>query len=383
MINTTQQTFYRLENLNAEQKRISYQTSTEKILDNGSENSTLFAKQIYIDDKVTTYDGIKLQIEKTTAQNNVADSTMAEIKKLLDVLKTELIKANTATTGDEDKKSIAVKINGLKDNIFAAVNTQVEGEYLFSGSDSSKQSFLKDSTTGDITYNGDNLLRKVAVEEGSYRERGVNGFDILMYNSDVATKSDPNLSFKDTDRILDEDGNEWKRNGAVLEKYDLEGNLTNPLVSLPGITSDGATPPTFTVAVGAPPPDGTRFETKTNIFGVIDNVLDALNKVDSFGNPVSDTVAKDVLQSSTDKVGASYDYVNNAHAELGSRNKVLEISLERVNAKLLQFNVLSQELGGADLGKLAIESKALELTYTALYSTVKKTNELSLVNFLR
>ncbi len=383
MINTTQQTFYRLESLNKEQTRISYQTSTGKILDNGSDDSTLFAKEVYVDDKIKTYDGIKLQIERTTAQNNVADSTMGEVKKLLDVLKTELIKANTATTGDEDKKSIAVKIEGLKDNIYAAVNTQVEGEYLFSGSDSSIPSFVKDPTTGDISYNGDNLLRKVAVEEGSYRERGVNGFDILMYNSDVATKADPSLSFKDTDRILDENGSEWKRNGTTLEKYDLEGTITNPLVSITGLTNDGATPPTYTAVVGTPPPDGTRFETKTNIFGVIDNVIDALNKVDSLGNPVSDTVAKDVLQGSTSKINDSYDYVNNAHAELGSRNKVLEISLERVNAKLLQFNVLSQELGAADLGKLAIETKALELTYTALYSTVKKTNELSLVNFLR
>ncbi len=383
MINTTQQTFYRLESLNKEQTRISYQTSTGKILDNGSDDSTLFAKEVYVDDKIKVYDGIKLQIEKTTAQNNVADSTMAEVKKLLDVLKTELIKANTATTGDEDKKSIAVKIEGLKDNIYAAVNTQVEGEYLFSGSDSSIQSFVKDPTTGDITYNGDNLLRKVAVEEGSYRERGVNGFDILMYNSDVGTKTDPNLSFKDSDRILDQDGNEWKRNGATIEQYDLEGNLTSPLVSLPGVTNDGLTPPTFTVSLGAPPPDGTRFETKTNIFGVIDNVIDALNKVDSVGTPVSDAVAKGVLRSSSDKISDSYDYVNNAHAELGSRNKVLEISLERVNSKLVQFNVLSQELGAADLGKLAIETKALELTYTALYSTVRKTNELSLVNFLK
>lgn len=383
MINTSQQTFYRLENLNAEQQRITYQTSTGKILEHGSDDSTLFAKEVYIDDKIKTYDGIKLQIQKTTAQNNVADSTMSEIKKLLDVLKTELLKATTATSGDEDKKSIAIAISGLKENIYAAVNTQVEGEYLFSGSDSSVKPFEKDPATGVISYNGDNLLRKVAVEEGSYRERGINGFDMLMYNSDIATRYNTSLSFKDTDRILDENGNEWKRNGTTLEKYDLEGNLTNPLESITGLTNDGATPPTYTAVVGTPPPDGTRFETKTNIFGVIDEVLNALNKVDSLGNPINDATSDAILRDSLDKVADSFDYVNTAHAELGSRNKVLEISLERVNSKLTQFNVLSQELGAADLGKLAIETKALELTYTALYSTVNKTNQLSIVNFLK
>ena len=78
----------------------------------------------------------------------------------------------------------------------------------------------------------------------------------------------------------------------------------------------------------------------------------------------------------------AYDAVNIAHADLGGKNKIFEISLERVSSKLTQFDILSQELGSVDLAKVAIEAKALELTYTALYSTISKTNQLSLVNFL-
>jgi len=35
------------------------------------------------------------------------------------------------------------------------------------------------------------------------------------------------------------------------------------------------------------------------------------------------------------------------------------------------------------MSKLAMESKALEMTYTALYSTVAKMNSLSLINFIK
>ena len=42
MINQTDQTLYRLSNLNAEQTRISYQMSTGKEIDKGSEDSTLY-----------------------------------------------------------------------------------------------------------------------------------------------------------------------------------------------------------------------------------------------------------------------------------------------------------------------------------------------------
>ena len=71
-----------------------------------------------------------------------------------------------------------------------------------------------------------------------------------------------------------------------------------------------------------------------------------------------------------------------AHADLGGKNKIFEISLERVSSKLTQYDILSQDLGSVDYAKVAIEAKALELTYTALYSTISKTNQLSLVNFL-
>ncbi|MDY0052854.1 MAG: flagellar hook-associated protein 3, partial [Aliarcobacter sp.] len=69
-------------------------------------------------------------------------------------------------------------------------------------------------------------------------------------------------------------------------------------------------------------------------------------------------------------------------SDLGAKNKVFEVSLESVSSKLTQYNILSINLGSADLSKVAMEAKSLELTYTALYSTINRTNQLSLVNFL-
>lgn len=77
------------------------------------------------------------------------------------------------------------------------------------------------------------------------------------------------------------------------------------------------------------------------------------------------------------------DAINNAHADLGGKNKFLPSYFRKIKPENpTQYNVLSQEIGGADLTKVAMEAKALELTYTALYSTISKTNQLSLVNFL-
>ncbi|MDD2291635.1 MAG: flagellar hook-associated protein FlgL [Aliarcobacter sp.] len=378
MINQTEQMSYRLSTLNTQQQKISYQMSTGQKLQQGSDDSMLYSRVISVDDKIRTYEGLKTQIERTNIQNNAADSSMSEIKKILDTVKAELIKANTATTSTNGIAAIAANIAGLKENLYQLSNTQVEGEYVFAGSDSSIQPFEKDAN-GKVTYVGNNQLRKVAVEEGSYRERGVTGFDMMMYPSSSANKGET-LTFVESDRIIDQDGNEWKLNSPTndtLTKYDLDGNVTTD--TLP-VTNDGLTPPTFSAVM--PNTDGTKFEAKTNIFNLMDSTLNALRKVDSVGNPISDDVAKAQISKSSIEMNKAYDGVNIAHAELGGRNEIFETSLERVSSKLSQYNILSQQIGAADLAKVAIEAKALELTYTALYSTISKTNQLSLVNFI-
>ncbi|MAC83261.1 MAG: flagellar hook-associated protein 3 [Arcobacter sp.] len=401
MINQTEQTLFRLSNLNAEQTRISYQMATGKKIDNGSEDASTYSREIFVDDRIRTYEGLKTQIERTTAQNNVSDSTVGEMKKLFELAKTELIKASTDTTSDEGRKSIALNISGIKENLLDLANTQVEGEYLFSGSDSSIKPFTEDSS-GKISYQGDNISRKIAVDDGSYRERGINGYDVMTYPSSTAYVGET-FNFKESDTIIDEDGSIWEfvpgseaipeipasgGNPAVpavpevldsIQKFDESGNtIDTKFIS----SNDELTPPTYQIDdIGTD--DGTKFEARSSIFDLLDTLTNTLNKVDSAGNSLTDEEASALLAENQGNFSEAYDALNVSHSELGAKNKMFELSLERVSAKLTQYNILSQEIGAVDLAEVAIESKNLELTYTALYSTIQKTNELSLVNFLK
>lgn len=379
MINRTEQMINRLSVLNLQEQKNSYQMSTGRKLQNGSDDSVLYGREVFINDKIRTYEGLKSQVEKTSIQNNIADSSMSEIKKILEFMKAELIKANTATTTEDGITAIAANISGLKENLYQLANTQAEGEYVFAGSDSSVKPFEKD-LNGNITYVGNTQLRRVAVEEDSYRERGITGFDMMMYASSTATKGET-LTFKETDRIIDQNGNEWKLNAPTndtLTKYDLNGNVTSETIT--PVTNDSLTPPTYSAVM--PTTDGTRFEAKTNVFSFIDDTVNALKKVDSLGNPISNDESRAQISKNLDEIDNVYDALNVAHAELGGKNKVFEISLERISSKLTQYNILDKQIGAADLTKVAMEAKALELTYTALYSTINRTSQLSLANFL-
>lgn len=379
MINRTEQMISRLSVLNVQEQKNSYQMSTGRKLQQGSDDSVLYAREVFINDKIRTYEGLQSQVEKTLIQNNIADSSMSEIKKILEFMKAELIKANTATTTEDGITAIAANISGLKENLYQLANTQAEGEYVFAGSDSSVKPFEKDSN-GNITYVGNSQLRRVAVEEDSYRERGITGFDMMMYASSTATKGET-LTFKETDRIIDQNGNEWKLNSPTndtLTKYDLNGNITSETIT--PVTNDSLTPPTYSAVM--PNVDGTRFEAKTNVFNFLDDTVNALKKVDSLGNPISNDESKAQISKNLGEIDKVYDALNVAHAELGGKNKVFEISLERITSKLTQYKILDQQVGAADLTKVAMEAKSLELTYTALYSTINRTSQLSLANFL-
>ena len=379
MINQTDQMVYRLGNLDALQQKISYQMATGKKLEKGSDDSLLYAREVLVDDKIRTFEGLKTQLERVKGQNNMADSSMAEVKKLIEFTKAELIKANTATTSADGMKAIAANLEGLKQNIFDLANTQSEGEYLFSGSDSSVKPFEKDAD-GKISYVGNNTLRKVAVEEGSYRERGITGLDAMMFTASISAPGEV-MSFKANDGIIDQDGNTWRLNtptNDTLVKYDSYGKATSTTIT-PVILN--ATTNSYEATIPATWLD-SKFEVKTNIFNVLDDVINSLKQIDSSGNPITLEQAREGISAGMNDVDKAFSAITVSHAELGGRNKTFEVSLERLSSKLTHYNILSQELGAADLSKVAMEAKSLELTYTALYSTISKMNQLSLVNFM-
>ncbi len=378
MISQIDQTIYRLNNLDKLQEKLNFQHGGKK-LQHGSDDSVLFGRITSAEGKIRTYEGIKTQIERTQVQNNTADAAMGSMIEALRTVKSELMKANTSTTNDENLKAIAVNINGIRENLFTLVNTNTEGEYVFAGSDSSIKPFVKDAN-GNITYEGDNRLRKVAVEEGSYRERGVNGFDVMFFTSSSATKGDV-LSFSANDRILDQNGNEWVLNSPTndtLTKMNKDGTATTETLA---VTAPVA--PDTNYSVTLPNTDGTSFEAKTNIFDLLQDIVNTLNMKDENGNAITRDEVMQKLSTQIENIDKSFDSVNISHADLGAKNKVFENSLDLMTSKITQYKILETNLSSSDYTELALQAKSLELTYAAMYSTVMRTQELSLVNYMK
>lgn len=370
-------TTYRLGNLDNYQAKLNFQMGGSK-LQFGSDDSVTFGRLTHTEDKIKTQKGIVEQIERADVLNKTSDTAMKEVKLLLEKIKAEeLIKANTSTTSIEGLEAIAGVIEGYKQNLFNLANTQTEGQYVFAGSDASVKPFSMDPS-GKVTYNGDSELRKVAVDEGSYRERGINGIDAFFYVADSASKGGT-LTFKDGDRITDQDGKEWVFDNVAntLTKTNWDGS-TQTLAVTPPVAP--ATEYTTTV----PNTDGTKFEARRNMFDMLDEAVSSLRGLDSAGNPTLTYEDRRAgISKAIDESTKAYDTAVIAHSELGAKNKTFEVSKERAESKITQLSILEKELGNSNLTEVATELKALEISYTALYSTINRTFELSLTNFLR
>mgnify|MGYP000196213989 FL=1 len=370
-------TTYRLGNLDNYQAKLNFQMGGSK-LQFGSDDSVTFGRLTHTEDKIKTQKGIVEQIERADVLNKTSDTAMKEVKLLLEKIKAqELIKANTSTTSIEGLEAIAGVIEGYKQNLFNLANTQTEGQYVFAGSDASVKPFSMDAA-GKVTYNGDSDLRKIAVDEGSYRERGINGIDAFFYVADSASKG-ATLTFKDGDRITDQDGKEWVFDNVAntLTKTNWDGS-TQTLAVTPPVAP--ATEYTTTV----PNTDGTKFEARRNMFDMLDEAISSLRGLDSAGNPTLTYEDRRAgISKAIDESTKAYDTAIIAHSELGAKNKTFEVSKERAEAKINQLSILEIELGSSNKSEVAVELKALEISYTALYSTINRTFELSLTNFLK
>ncbi|MEA3383701.1 MAG: hypothetical protein U9Q20_03370 [Campylobacterota bacterium] len=417
MINMSQNMLYHIDNLNMENKRISYSMASGKAIDKGSDDSMLHSRLINLDDKLRVSESLQLQLTKTKAINDTADDSLAETKVAMESIKIDLLKALNDGMDRSDKLAVATNFEGILGNIYDMINTHIDGEYIFSGSVSTNETLVKDPNfdlNGRIDFGGDGFLREVAVQPGSYRDRGITAYDAVFYNASSAASGE-SFTFSDRERIIDENGHEWKvlddlggiydpsdltRTPTTLQQYDHNGVMYNPTaypasqIAIAASTAEveatstaQAQRATYTVNLPATP-EGRVMEAKHNYFDDLNEMINALKghatQLDGTkGSVILDDLVDDTVRNGLNNSSLQYDATNIGHGELGGRNHTFNNAQDRIAAQITNYNILLQEYGGADIAKLAMESKSLEMTYQSLYSTIAKMGELSIMNYLK
>ena len=377
MVSSINNIMFNLDMLNKRNEKNTYGLSSGEALQYGSDNAKQYNEILSVKNNVKTYTSILDKIQLSNSYNTTSDTAVSNMKTALNSAQSLVMEALNGTNNSDTKEIIATNIESIKDTIFNLSNSSVNGQYVFSGKNTDSASFEKDAVSGKINYTGSYDNKTLNVEDKTYATQGVNGIE-LLYTPSQSAQAGSDLTFSADERILDNDGNEYglvdTDSDGVYDGLYLNGDTSNPILTTITNNGDG----TYTASSVS-----VALESKTSIFDTLDEIINALRQQDSSGNAITEDAANQILSNSLEKIGSAYDNVNLNHAILGTRTSYIDNYEQITEAKLTNFNILYETYAGADLTALAIESQSLQNTYTALYSTISKINNLSLVDYLK
>ena len=377
MVSSINNIMFNLDMLNKRNEKNTYGLSSGDALQYGSDNSKQYNEILSVKNNVKSYTSILDKIQLSGAYNDTSDSAVSNMKNSVKSVQSLVLEALNGTNNSDTKEIIAANIESEKETIFNLVNSSVNGQYVFSGKNTDSASFEKDTVSGKINYTGSYDNKTLNVEDKTYATQGVNGIE-LLYTPSQSAELGSSLTFSTNERILDKDGNEYglvdTDSDGVYDGLFLNGDISNPISTTITDNGDG----TYTASSVS-----VALESKTSIFDTLDEIINALRQQDSSGNAITEDAANQILSNSLEKINSAYDNVNLNHAILGTRTSYIDNYEQITEAKLTNFNILYETYAGADLTALAIESQSLQNTYTALYSTINKINNLSLVDYLK
>jgi flagellar hook-associated protein 3 FlgL len=207
---------YNLTLLNQRNEKVTYGLSSGESLQYGSDDSSQYNELLSINNNVNSYSSILDRIELSNSYNTTSDTAVSNIKTSMESIQTLVLKALTGTTSSDGKAIIAEEIESLKENIYTLSNSNINGQYLFSGKDSEVQAFQKDETTGKISYMGSDDNKTLNVENNTYVTQGLNGKEILFY-TDETTGVERSI-FDDLDEIINALRQEDSNGNAITEE---------------------------------------------------------------------------------------------------------------------------------------------------------------------
>jgi flagellar hook-associated protein 3 FlgL len=142
----------------------------------GSGENVLLLNQIQQDDSFTQ------SANQVTGQLQVADSTLSSVVTELTSAISLATSANNGTMNPSDVKSISSQISGILDEVESLANTSYQGQYIFSGSNTSTVPFTTSTGVSPAitSYSGDKVVNYLESPNGQKIQLNVPGNQIFL-----------------------------------------------------------------------------------------------------------------------------------------------------------------------------------------------------------
>ncbi|SGY92160.1 Putative flagellar synthesis; flagellar regulon; hook-associatedprotein [Moritella viscosa] len=177
---TNNQIFSRsMQDMSQTQKRLntahSQVTSQEKFRTSGDAPAEI-AKSSYLNDEIkknTQYQTNGLMLKGTLG---LEETTLSNLHIAMERGRLLSVRALNGTVDSQDRFAISLEMEQLQKEVFSLANTKnANGDFIFSGTSSHLQTYVKDAQTGLYTYRGNEQDNEIQIATNVYVSDGDNG----------------------------------------------------------------------------------------------------------------------------------------------------------------------------------------------------------------
>lgn len=275
-------------------------------------------------------------VEAVNDQLSVTENSITSINTVLQNVHTRILKAESDTTGDSGRSTIADEIKNLQSEVLQYLNTKYNNSYVLGGSASTAAPFTVDDTSGALKYNGIEVS-KISYDSTNknytYDDNGTTkavpmdsdvyadvGLGLKMSGSDVQSDTAFKVSYSGLEVVgISKDGT--ASSGASNNIYDLLTKIRTSMTGSDYKTTLGTLDTELTAKRDTFSKLITDVGTKTSYLDSLDDSLDT--KIDSYTKQISNLMGIDDAEEATNQT--LNDYVLKAVLSMGS--KILPLSL--------------------------------------------------------
>jgi flagellar hook-associated protein 3 FlgL len=131
------------------------------------------AEMVQLNDQLAGLDQFKTNADSGGYFLHVSDSTLSTLYNLVTSVYTAGSEAANSFNDANTLSAIASQIQSQLDQVLSLANTQVEGRYIFAGSQTTSPAFTM--AGGTATYQGDNVVNTIQISDGLQVEENIPG----------------------------------------------------------------------------------------------------------------------------------------------------------------------------------------------------------------
>jgi flagellar hook-associated protein 3 FlgL len=181
-----------------ELEKLTTQVSSGQKIQNSYENSAVYTDILRFESQENELSSIKKRTIQAKSLADASDSALGEFTQTLRDFKTKLISASNGSLNSDNRQSIATELEEQKKHMISLANSQMNGQYLFSGSSVNVKPVDSD---GEYRGNGESIMTLVG--NGVSIQSNIDGKSLFL-GDDLNINKSIQTNVKLTNQISDE-----------------------------------------------------------------------------------------------------------------------------------------------------------------------------------